>query len=82
MQLNLCWIWQIIMMADVRLKDVAQRQGFSVKYMEQIVSLPRLYTSGETVIEENVVVGGNTFVTKTIAKGTRVTVKEQELQFK
>lgn len=37
---------------------------------------------GETVIEEDVVVGGNTFVTKSIAKGIRVTVKEQELQFK
>lgn len=37
---------------------------------------------GETVIEENVVVGGNTFITKSIGKDTRVSVKEQELQFK
>lgn len=37
---------------------------------------------GETVIEENVVVGGNTFVTESIKKGTRVSAKEQELQFK
>ncbi|MDE7423004.1 MAG: serine acetyltransferase [Lachnospiraceae bacterium] len=37
---------------------------------------------GDTVIEENVVVGGNTFVTKSIEKGTRVSAKEQELQFK
>lgn len=37
---------------------------------------------GETVIEEDVVVGGNTFVTKSISKGTRVIAKEQELQFK
>lgn len=37
---------------------------------------------GETVIEENVVVGGNTFVTKSIASDTRVSMKEQELQFK
>ena len=32
------------------------------------------------MIEENVVVGGNTFVTKSISKDTRVSVKEQELQ--
>lgn len=37
---------------------------------------------GDTVIEENVVVGGNTFVTKSIEKGTRVSAKEQELQFR
>ncbi|MBQ8515430.1 MAG: serine acetyltransferase [Ruminococcus sp.] len=37
---------------------------------------------GDTVIEEDVVVGGNTFVTKSIAKGTRVSVKKQELQLK
>lgn len=37
---------------------------------------------GETVIEENVVVGGNTFITKSIGKDTRVSIKEQELQFK
>lgn len=37
---------------------------------------------GDTVIEENVVVGGNTFVTKSIEKGTRVSAREQELQFK
>ena len=37
---------------------------------------------GDTVIEENVVIGGNTFITKSIGKDTRVSVKEQELQFK
>ena len=37
---------------------------------------------GDTIIEEDVVIGGNTFVTESIAKGTRVTVKAQELQFK
>lgn len=37
---------------------------------------------GDTVIEENVVVGGNTFVTKSIEKGSRVSAKEQELQFR
>lgn len=37
---------------------------------------------GDTVIEENVVVGGNAFITKSISKDTRVSVKEQELQFK
>lgn len=37
---------------------------------------------GETVIEDNVVVGGNTFVTKSIGKDTRVTAKKQELQYK
>lgn len=37
---------------------------------------------GDTVIEDNVVVGGNTFITKSIGKDTRVSIKEQELQFK
>lgn len=37
---------------------------------------------GETVIEENVVVGGNTFVTQSIKKNARVVAKEQELQIK
>lgn len=37
---------------------------------------------GDTVIEENVVVGGNTFITKSIKKDTKVSMKEQELQFK
>lgn len=37
---------------------------------------------GDTVIEEDVVIGGNTFITESVAKGTRVTVKAQELQFK
>lgn len=37
---------------------------------------------GDTVIEENVVVGGNTFITQSIGKGTRVSVKEQELQLR
>lgn len=37
---------------------------------------------GDTTIEENVVVGGNTFVTKSIEKGTRVSAKEQELSLK
>lgn len=34
---------------------------------------------GETVIEEGVVVGGNAFITKSISKGTKVSVKNQEL---
>ena len=37
---------------------------------------------GDTVIEENVVVGGNTFITKSIGKDTRVSIKDQELQYK
>lgn len=37
---------------------------------------------GDTVIGENVVVGGNTFITKSIGKDTRVSIKDQELQFK
>ncbi|MGN0413864.1 MAG: serine O-acetyltransferase [Agathobacter sp.] len=36
---------------------------------------------GETVIEEGVVVGGNSFITKSISKGTKVSVKNQELVF-
>ena len=34
---------------------------------------------GDTVIEEGVVVGGNAFITSSIRKGTRVSVKSQEL---
>ena len=36
---------------------------------------------GETVIEEEVVVGGNSFITKSISKGTKVSVKNQELVY-
>ena len=36
---------------------------------------------GETVIEEGVVVGGNAFITKSVSKGTKVSVKNQELIF-
>ena len=34
---------------------------------------------GDTVIEEGVVVGGNAFITSSIRKGTKVSVKRQEL---
>lgn len=37
---------------------------------------------GETVIEDNVTIGGNTFVTKSIEEGTKVSAKAQELQLK
>lgn len=37
---------------------------------------------GETVIGKNVVIGSNAFVTKSISEGTRVSIKNQELQFK
>ena len=36
---------------------------------------------GETVIEEGVVIGGNSFITKSIKKGTKVSVRNQELIF-
>ncbi len=36
---------------------------------------------GETVIGENAVIGSNTFITKSIQPDTRVTIKNQELQF-
>ena len=36
---------------------------------------------GETVIEEGVVIGGNSFITKSIRKGTKVSVKNQELVY-
>lgn len=36
---------------------------------------------GETIIGENAVIGSNTFITKSIQAGTRVTIKNQELQF-
>jgi len=36
---------------------------------------------GETVIEEGVVVGGNSFITKSVRKGTKVSVKNQELVY-
>jgi serine O-acetyltransferase len=37
---------------------------------------------GETVIRKNVVIGSNAFITKSIDEGTRVSIKNQELQFK
>lgn len=37
---------------------------------------------GETVIGKGAVIGSNVFVTKSIAEGARVSVKNQELQFK
>lgn len=37
---------------------------------------------GDTVVEENVVVGGNTFITSSVRSGTRVSAKKQELQYK
>lgn len=36
---------------------------------------------GETIIGENAVIGSNTFITTSIKAGTRVTIKNQELQF-
>lgn len=36
---------------------------------------------GDTVIEEGVVIGGNAFITSSIRKGTKVSVKSQELIF-
>lgn len=36
---------------------------------------------GDTVIGDNVVVGGNTFVVNSVDEGTRVSAKEQELQY-
>ncbi len=37
---------------------------------------------GDTIIGKDVVIGGNAFITESIAPGTRVTVKNQELQLK
>lgn len=37
---------------------------------------------GETVIGKHAVIGGNAFITKSIGEGTRVSVRNQELQFK
>lgn len=37
---------------------------------------------GETVIGENAVIGSNAFITKSIQAGTRVSIRNQELQFK
>jgi serine O-acetyltransferase len=37
---------------------------------------------GGTVIGKNVVIGSNAFVTKSVAEGTRVSIRNQELQFK
>lgn len=36
---------------------------------------------GKTVIEEDVVIGGNVFITKSVQRGVTVSVKNQELQF-
>ncbi|MBQ3835796.1 MAG: serine acetyltransferase, partial [Treponema sp.] len=37
---------------------------------------------GDTVIGKNSVIGGNTFVTKSVAPETIVSIKNQELKFK
>ncbi len=37
---------------------------------------------GDTVIGRNSVIGSNAFITKSVPEGTRVTIKNQELQFK
>lgn len=37
---------------------------------------------GDTVIGRNTVIGSNAFITKSIAEGTRVSIRNQELQFK
>ena len=37
---------------------------------------------GDTVIEEGVVIGGNAFITSSIKKGTKVSVKSQELIYR
>lgn len=37
---------------------------------------------GDTVIGKNAVIGSNVFITKSIQEGTRVSIKNQELQFK
>ena len=37
---------------------------------------------GETVIGANSVIGSNAFITSSIPAGTRVTIKNQELQYK
>lgn len=37
---------------------------------------------GETVIGKHAVIGSNAFITKSIQEGTRVSIKNQELQFK
>jgi serine O-acetyltransferase len=36
---------------------------------------------GETVIGKNAVIGSNAFITKSVAEGTRVSIKNQELKF-
>ncbi|MBD5088850.1 MAG: serine acetyltransferase [Clostridiales bacterium] len=36
---------------------------------------------GETVIGKNVVIGGNAFITSSVKEGTRVSVKNQELEY-
>jgi serine O-acetyltransferase len=36
---------------------------------------------GDTVIGHDAIIGGNTFITKSIEAGTRVSIKNQELQF-
>lgn len=37
---------------------------------------------GDTIIGKNCVIGGNTFITKSVAQGTVVSIKNQELKFK
>lgn len=78
-------IYQGVTLGGLSTKDGQNLKG--VKRHPTIKDNVTIYSGssifgGDTVIEEDVVIGGNTFVTESVAKGTRVTVKAQELQFR
>lgn len=73
----------------VTLGALSTRGGQSLKHKKRHPTIENNVTiysgssilGGETVIGENSVIGSNTFITTSIKAGTRVTIKNQELQF-
>ena len=50
--------------------------------MDLIATAQRAPELGETVIGKGAVIGGNAFITSSIAPGARVSIKNQELTIK
>ncbi len=73
----------------VTLGALSTRGGQTLKHLKRHPTIENNVTiysgssilGGETVIGENAVIGSNSFITKSIKAGTRVTIKNQELQF-
>ena len=77
---------QITTRLDVIVDQVRGRKLFNKKRHPTIADYVTIYSGasilgGDTVIGKGAVIGGNVFLTKSIAAGTKVSVKNQELRF-